>query len=155
MATASRIAHRFSDASRKAITMSKTIAQRDGAMEKSRFARARGRVKPAGMQVNLRFHGIRRTAEDVEYVRRRARFALLRFSRRVVRVDVLLADENGPRGGVDKTCRITAKLDGLEPIVVSSIDARTVDAVDQAFGRMGRTVARVLDRWRDPRGPRA
>jgi hypothetical protein len=56
---------------------------------------------------------------------------------------------------VDKTCRITAKLDGLEPIVVSSIDARTVDAVDQAFGRMGRTVARALDRWRDPRGSRA
>ncbi|MDX2147544.1 MAG: hypothetical protein SFZ23_08470 [Planctomycetota bacterium] len=39
---------------------------------------------------------------------------------RVREVDVLVRDDNGPRGGVDKLCRLVAKVSGARPIVVES-----------------------------------
>ena len=106
------------------------------------------------MKVNLRFHGIRRTAEDVEYVRRRARFALLRFSRRVVRVDVLLADENGPRGGVDKRCQVELRTDGAGSVVVTSIANDWRTALDNALARAARFLMRLWRRGSDSRRPK-
>ena len=54
--------------------------------------------------------------ELTAHVERRLRFALTRFSGRIGRVNVFLTDQNGPRGGIDKTCRIVVRLrDGNWP----------------------------------------
>src|SRR5437870_2756777 len=41
---------------------------------------------------------------------RRLYFATDRFQTQIREIDVVLRDVNGPRGGVDKLCRITARL---------------------------------------------
>ena len=45
-----------------------------------------------------------------EYVVRRLSFVLRRFSHRIRRLTVRLADVNGPRGGLDSRCSIAADL---------------------------------------------
>lgn len=80
------------------------------------------------------------------YVGRRVHFALDRFSTRIPRVTVRLSDVNGPRGGVDKQCRIQVRLDGHGPLVVTGFAEDLYPAIDSACSRMGRVVARSLDR---------
>jgi putative sigma-54 modulation protein len=40
------------------------------------------------------------------HIERRLCFALERFARRISRVRVSVGDLNGPRGGIDKRCRV-------------------------------------------------
>jgi len=58
------------------------------------------------MMIHSRKIALPRTLRD--HVERRLGFALGRFENRIDRVTVWLEDLNGPRGGVDKRCRIEA-----------------------------------------------
>ena len=81
-------------------------------------------------------------------VERRLSFALARLSGRVHAVDVRLADVNGPRGGVDKRCRLQLSLRQLEPIVVTAVEVDYRTAVDRAARKAERALARRLERTR-------
>ncbi len=80
------------------------------------------------------------------HVHRRLGFALGRFSDRIQRVRVVLGDENGPKGGLDKTCRVRVDLRGLGEVIVEQADSDVYAAIDRAADRVGRTVARQIDR---------
>lgn len=82
------------------------------------------------------------------HVERRLRFALTRFSGRIGRVNVFLADQNGPRGGVDKTCRIIVRLLDGGDVVAEVSDVTWEVAVDRATTRIGHTTGRELARRR-------
>lgn len=99
----------------------------------------------------------RRPADLPEHIERRLRFALARFGNRVERVVVFLQDRNGPKGGIDKVCRILAKVQGCGSVMAAVADADWTAAVDRATTRIGHTVARQIDRIRDRNGrsPRA
>lgn len=79
-----------------------------------------------------------------EHVLKRLGFTLSRASSHVRRVDVTLADLNGPRGGIDKRCLVQIRLDGQQPVVVQDIQSDLYSAIDRAAGRAGRTVMRRL-----------
>ena len=79
------------------------------------------------------------------HVERRIRFALGRFVGRVEGVHVRLADVNGSKGRVDKSCRIRVRLFGLPTVVVEEADTDPHAAIDRAADRVGRTVARKLE----------
>lgn len=101
--------------------------------------------------------GGRRPANLSEHIERRLRFALARFGSRVERVIVFLQDRNGPKGGIDKVCRILAKVQGCGSVMAAVADSDWTAAVDRATTRIGHTVARQVDRARDRHGrsPRA
>lgn len=101
------------------------------------------------MKVTLKFHSIPRQPQLVEHIRYRANFEMGRFARRVLRLDVTLTDENGPRGGMDKTCLITAWLRDLAPVIISSSDTSEREAVDRSFHRLRGAVTRALERARE------
>ena len=82
------------------------------------------------------------------HIERRVYFALSRFSPRISRVSVTVEDVNGPRGGIDKRCRILVKMDRMEELKVESTDSEVHAAVDVAADRVGRSVQRNLDRRR-------
>jgi ribosomal subunit interface protein len=86
-----------------------------------------------------------------EHIERRVYFALSRFSPRIARVSVTVEDVNGPRGGIDKRCRILVKLDRMEELKVETTDAEIYDAVAATADRVGRSVQRKLDRRRTVR----
>ena len=88
-----------------------------------------------------------------EYIDRCLYFALRRFGPAIDHVGVRVGDINGPRGGVDKHCRIVVKLraSGSNPIAIDDNDEDLRAAVARASDRVGRTVARTLDRKRGKR----
>jgi ribosome-associated translation inhibitor RaiA len=89
-----------------------------------------------------------------ELIHRRFTFSLGRFDGRVQSVTVRITDVNGPRGGVDKQCRVTARLrGGARAIVLEDIDADAAVAIDRVADRTARALARALEASRDRRGP--
>jgi ribosome-associated translation inhibitor RaiA len=86
-----------------------------------------------------------------DHIERRLRFALARFGSRVERVIVFLHDRNGPRGGIDKVCRVLARVQGCGVMTAAVVDADWTAAVDRAINRVGHTVSRHLDRLREQR----
>ncbi len=97
------------------------------------------------MRIHLRVRDLSDDDGLLDYVEYRARFALGRFSPRIPSLYVTLADDNGPRGGIDKSCRATAHMHGMPSITVSSLDASPRQAVDRALSRLSRSVRRSLD----------
>ncbi|HEY3353070.1 MAG TPA: HPF/RaiA family ribosome-associated protein [Polyangia bacterium] len=83
-----------------------------------------------------------------EQVERRLRFALGRFGHWIRGVIVRLVDLNGPKGGVDKRCRVEVRGGSRRAIVVESTDASVLAAVDDAAARAARSVGRAMERAR-------
>lgn len=106
------------------------------------------------MRVEVRGRGVSASTALREHAGRRLRFALGRFGARVARVSARLADVNGPRGGVDKECRLAARLQPAGELVVSERDADLYAAIDRAASRLGRAVSRELGRRVDRRNAR-
>lgn len=79
---------------------------------------------------------------------RRLRFALSRFDNRVDRVVVFLKNLNGPKGGIDKSVRILARIDGVGIALAMVVDSVWEIAVDRCTDRIGVNVARQLIRHR-------
>ncbi|HET7754061.1 MAG TPA: ribosome-associated translation inhibitor RaiA [Anaeromyxobacteraceae bacterium] len=100
------------------------------------------------MNVQIRTRGIPITGGLRSHVERRASFALDRFAERVMSVTVRFADVNGPRGGVDKVCRVEVVLRGAGAVRASDTHADLYVAIDGAFHRVARGVTRALQRER-------
>lgn len=100
----------------------------------------------------LKDKGARRPKDLPEHIERRLRFALDRFGERIQKAVVFLQDHNGPKGGIDKVCRILVKTRGHGMIVAAVIDSDWIAAVDRAATRIGHNVARQIARQRDRQG---
>lgn len=83
-----------------------------------------------------------------EHVEAKVELALRRFRDRVGVVTVRLTDVNGPRGGVDKRCRMLLTMSGHAPLVVEAWDQDPYAAVTQATARLDEQVARAVTRKR-------
>lgn len=81
-----------------------------------------------------------------DFIRRRLHFALGRFAPEVERVTTRVGDVNGPRGGADKRCRMEVKLRGLAHVLSEARADDVEAAVAFAAERLGRGVARALER---------
>jgi ribosomal subunit interface protein len=103
------------------------------------------------MQIDIQAYDFTLTDAIRYHARRRLRFALSRHDRHVRRVVVRLSDTNGPRGGVDKRCRLQLLLLGLPDVVIEDTETDLYLAIDRAADRAGRTLNRRLDRQRDRR----
>ena len=98
------------------------------------------------MIVDLRAQGFTLTPALAVHVRRRLGFVLTRHSAHIQRVAVRLGDENGPRGGVDKYCRIQVNLLDAPFAIVEDVGTDLYAAIDRAADRVGRVVVKHLDR---------
>jgi putative sigma-54 modulation protein len=97
----------------------------------------------------LKDSGVSRPKDLPDHIERRLRFALSRFAGRIEKIVVFLHDHNGPKGGVDKVCRVLVKARGCGMIMAAVADTEWVAAVDRATTRIGRSVARQIERRRD------
>lgn len=102
----------------------------------------------------LKDKGLARPKDLPDHIERRLRFALSRFDGRIQKVLVFLHDQNGPRGGIDKVCRVLVKTRGYGAVVAAVVDSDWVVAVDRATTRIGHAVARQMERLRDQHGAR-
>ena len=101
------------------------------------------------MNFDIQSLGFPITAALSDHARRRLRFGLTRHGDRIQRIVVRLGDENGPRGGVDKFCRIQVYLVNAPVAVIEDIGPDLYVVIDRAADRAGRLVVKHLDRSRD------
>jgi ribosomal subunit interface protein len=101
------------------------------------------------MHFNIQTNGFSLTDSIRDYTKRRMQFALHRNDKHITRVQVRLADINGPRGGLDKRCQIDVSLAGHNDIVIEDTETNLYVAIDRACDRCARTLARKLERLRE------
>lgn len=77
-----------------------------------------------------------------------------RFAHQITRVDVHLADVNGPKGGSnDIRCLVEVRVAHREPIATSHQAATIDEAVDGASDKAFRVVETTLARLHEAKGP--
>jgi putative sigma-54 modulation protein len=86
--------------------------------------------------------------DDCAYIRRKLGRRLGKFARSIERVSVRTEDVNGPRGGVDRVCRIKIVLKGLPSVLFERRESSLHVAVDGALAGAERAVRRALQRRR-------
>lgn len=64
-------------------------------------------------------------------------------------IDISLVDINGPKGGIDKECRVTVRLPGLSAIHVTETAETLHGAIDMTRDRLENALKRTLERRRD------
>jgi len=81
----------------------------------------------------------------------RVRLVLTRFAPLIRDLTVTVNDENGPRGGIDMSCRLVLRLRSGTVVVNERANA-VMTAVGQAADRAARAVARLHHRRLQARG---
>ena len=82
------------------------------------------------------------------YIERKLRRSLDRCGDRITKVVVFLRDVNGPRGGVDKACRVLVKARGCRAAVAWVVDPNWYAAIDRAASSVGLIVSREIEKRR-------
>jgi putative sigma-54 modulation protein len=106
------------------------------------------------MRLQVHCKNVRLHYADREDMERRLRFAFHRFDEKISLVTVELADLNGPRGGVDKQCRLVVRLLPAGRVIIEETHADVSAAIALAADRAGWAVSRQLRRRRDARDVR-
>lgn len=89
---------------------------------------------------------IQRVAGEVES-------SLDRFADQITRVEVHLADVNGPKStGDDIRCLVEARLAGHQPVAVSHQAPTLEEAVDGATEKLERSLESLVERLHDHKG---
>lgn len=97
---------------------------------------------------------IRGNDQLFEGIRDGLEVALKRFAEQLTRVEVHLADVNGPKGAADdKRCLMEARPRGHQPVVASHQAASLDDAIDGAATKLARALDATLGRLHNAKGP--
>lgn len=84
-------------------------------------------------------------------VHQRIRLGLDRFAHLICSVQVLIRDENGPKGGLDKRCTVELELAKGGRIVCKSVSSDACAAIGEAFQRIERALSTFAKRQRGRR----
>ena len=103
------------------------------------------------MQLEIRGQDFPVFVDLRDHIQSRMETALARHRERVERVEVRLADVNGPKGGVDKQCRAVVRLRPRGRVMVQEVSTDFLAAATRVADRLSRAVARSLERQRESR----
>jgi len=106
------------------------------------------------MKIAVRFLGLPPSSALREHSEHEAQFHLGRFDRDVDSVEIRVRDVNGPRGGEDMECKVSATGPRVGFTAVATLSSDAYQSVRQALSRLARTLARHLERARGAHGLR-
>lgn len=101
------------------------------------------------MNLEIHMRNLELNDEMRSFVDRRIEYALGRFSPAVKSVNIRVGDDNGPRGGIDKHCRIVVHLERRDDVVVDQRGETYYGTVATAIDRVENAVSRAIRRRRD------
>ena len=101
------------------------------------------------MKVSIQARDFTLTDSMLTYVKDRINYLFRSRFNQIQRITVRLSDVNGPRGGVDKRCKVTIVLPRLNEIVIDDVQSDLYVAIFRAIDRASRTVNRRLNRLQD------
>ncbi len=102
------------------------------------------------MRVSIRQRNLELPTELRRDIDRRVRFAMSRLVG-AGEVAVTVLDDNGPKGGLDKLCRISLTSGARGPVNIEARSHEIMAAVADACDRAARVLARDLGRRREDR----
>jgi hypothetical protein len=82
----------------------------------------------------------------VEQTKAKIEASFSKFGINVVSIELHVEDVNGPKGGIDKSCRIVVKLRKMEDVVVAVEEVAFSKAISRAIRRAERAVGRKIQR---------
>ena len=100
--------------------------------------------------IDFRVRGIEFTDKLRKAVERIVVFALDRYETQMDKISVYMADLNGPKGGIDKLCQITAKLSRGNPVLILEQGSEILTTVNRAAHRLGHRIGRAVQRRNRP-----
>jgi putative sigma-54 modulation protein len=100
------------------------------------------------VKIQIREGGLGIAVAERSHVEDRLTVTLARFSERIAKVVVRLSSAETTTGAIEKKCRIEVEI-RPETLHVDDRDAKLMTALDRATDRVGRAVARALERHRD------
>jgi hypothetical protein len=110
--------------------------------------RTAGRTSAAQVPANIRVFGVDLSQEERVLIRHGLGVKLGKYEHSIERVTVRVQDVNGPRGGIDKLCRIKVVLSGLPSVVFESRAVSVKAAINGALSGTERAVRRSVQRRR-------
>lgn len=103
------------------------------------------------MQMQLRVVGVEVSSSFRSEVLARVERQLQRFMHEIESVVIRIEDLNGPKGGVDKRCRVTLRGKGFTSLTLEDRSQSARAALDLALDRLVYTLRRTIDRQRGQR----
>lgn len=100
------------------------------------------------MKIAIRARHVGWNEDFQQQVERSIEFAVDRHRSRIDRISVFLTDLNGPKGGADKLCQITAALRGTSPVLILERGDDLLAVVNRASRRLGYRIERTIHRRR-------
>jgi putative sigma-54 modulation protein len=100
------------------------------------------------MKIAIRFLGLPTSEALRQHSERQAHLHLGRFERELDSVEIRIRDVNGPRGGDDMECKVSARGPRVGFSTMAELTSDAYGSVAMALSRLSRTVARTLDRAR-------
>ena len=100
------------------------------------------------MKTEVRFHGLESSESLRNHAARRIHFHLSRFGHELSAVVVRIGDVNGPKGGLDKRCRVTVRGPRVGSSSLDEYSGDAWSAVDLAVERISRNIGRSLEKAR-------
>ena len=108
--------------------------------------RTAGRTGATEIPSNIRVFGVDLSQEERTRIRHGLGVKLGKYATSIERASVRVLDVNGPRGGVDKLCRIKVVLSGLPSVVFESQALTLKAAINGALSGTERAVRRSIQR---------
>src|ERR1051325_7761968 len=105
------------------------------------------------MQIAVRTRNLAWNEELRKLVERRIVYAVDRHKSRIGRISACLSDLNGPRGGVDKLCQMTADVRGIGTVLITERGSDLLEAISNAAGRLGLRIRNSIERRRQSGAP--
>lgn len=104
------------------------------------------------MKVFIYAHGLEISAEQRRWLQAELTAALGNFGRSIHRVNVYFQDENGDKGGIDKSCRLVVHVRRQPSVVIEDRDAALHPLIARVIERAERLLQRKLARRRSRSG---
>lgn len=101
------------------------------------------------MRIIIQANGFVLTEALRSYTEQRLVVALGWAVQHMRKIAISLSDINGPRGGIDKRCKIQVKLGKGKSVIIEDTEADLYVAIDRAVARADRAVVRCVERKRD------
>jgi hypothetical protein len=110
--------------------------------------RSAGRTPTPQVPANVRVYGVDLSREERAGIRQGLGAKLGKYASSIERVSVRVLDANGPRGGIDKMCRVKVVLSALPSVIFESRAASLKDALNDALAGTEQAVRRSVQRRR-------
>lgn len=84
------------------------------------------------------------------FVSEKVRHALKHYVNNITRIEVHLSDQNANKGGIDDIqCKIEARVEGMQPMIVISKSSSKEIALDDAVDKMKATLGTVIGKMKN------